>query len=218
MPCLHASSDLLHYCLVLSAAASHNMGVPQKAVAWIKPEEYLALEERATAKHEYLDGVIYAWQGWGPEAMAGGSRRHNTVCGNLYIALRNRLQGRPCRVFMAEVRLQVTARRAYFYPDVAVTCAPTEIDPARDAETEFSAPTAVFEVLSDSTETFDRGEKFDAYRHIPSLQDYVLVSLREQRIETYRRSEEWRGQETGPDGVVVLDSLGLRLDSREIFG
>ncbi len=194
------------------------MGVPQKAVAWIKPEEYLALEERATTKHEYLDGVIYAWQGWGPEAMAGGSRRHNTVCGNLYIALRNLLQDRQCRVFMADVRLQVTARRAYFYPDVAVTCAHAEIDSARDAEMEFSAPTAVFEVLSDSTETFDRGEKFDTYRQIASLQEYVMVSLREQRIETYRRSEEWSSHATAIGDAVVLDSLGLRLDSREIFG
>jgi len=152
------------------------MGVPQKAVAWITPDEYLALEEKATKKHEYLDGVLYAWQGHVPEAMAHGSRVHHEICQNLVVALRQQLRGRPCHVYMTDVRLHVRTRNAHFYPDVAVTCSPA--DPSKDPAdaSVFREPSLIVEVLSESTERFDRGEKFDVYKHIPRFSEYLLVS------------------------------------------
>lgn len=191
------------------------MSVPQKAVAWIKPEEYLALENVAIIKHEYLDGVIYTWQGLLPEAMAGGSRLHNQIIQNLIAALRQSLRGRPCQVYMADVRLHVRARRAYFYPDAAVSCASADQVSEQPEAPDFSEPTVLFEVLSDSTEAFDRGEKFSAYREIPALQEYVLLSPRERRIEVFRREEGWSGLEFTES--VTLLSLGLELDLAEIF-
>lgn len=191
------------------------MSVPQKAVAWIKPEEYLALEEQATVKHEYLDGVIYTWQGFVPEAMAGGSRLHNQIIQNLVVALRQKLRDRPCQVYMTDVRLHVRARRAYFYPDVAVTCASNDRVADQPDAHEFSEPVILFEVLSDSTEAFDRGEKFGAYREIPTLMEYVLVSPREGSIEVLRRKNGWTGNHY-PD-FTRLESLNIELDATELF-
>jgi len=192
------------------------MGVPQKAVAWIKPEEYLALEQTSTTKHEYLDGVIYAWQGFVPEAMAGGSRAHNQVIQNLVVGLRASLKPGGCQVYASDVRLRVAAGRAYFYPDVAVTCSPGESAAAAGQASEFSRPCVIFEVLSDSTEAFDRGEKFDAYRHIPSLEEYVLVAPRERGIEVFRRTSGWTGQST-QSGSVQIESLDIMLALGPIF-
>jgi Uma2 family endonuclease len=192
------------------------MGAPQKAVAWIKPEEYLALEDKATTKHEYLDGVIYAWQGFGPEAMAGGSRAHNQAVQNLIVALRHGLRGTPCTTYAADLRLHVRQRRAYFYPDVAVSCSPVD-SPEKDADAvEFSEPRVIFEVLSDSTEAFDRGEKFEAYKQIPTLEEYVLVSVRDRRVEVFRRTRGWIGEDSVGE-PVALESLDLMLKPDEIF-
>ena len=192
------------------------MGAPQKAVAWIKPEEYLALEEKATAKHEYLDGVVYSWQGFVPESMAGGSRAHNRVIQNLVVALRTRLKGKPCEVYATDVRLHVRQRQAYFYPDIAVTCSPGDSPAVAADAAEFSEPCVILEVLSDSTEAFDRGEKFQAYRQIPTLEEYLLVSLRGRHIELFRRAQSWAGevQQAAPARLL---SLGIALDPAEVF-
>jgi Uma2 family endonuclease len=192
------------------------MGVPQKAVAWIKPEEYLALEEKATTKHEYLDGVVYAWQGFVPEAMAGGSRAHNQVIQNLVVALRSTLKPGRCQVYASDVRLQVAARRAYFYPDVAVTCSAAESAAAAGQASEFSEPCVIFEVLSDSTEAFDRGEKFDTYKQIPTLEEYVLLAPRDRRIEVFRRASGWTGS-VCDSGPVRLECLGVSLAFGQVF-
>lgn len=192
------------------------MGAPQKAVAWIKPEEYLALEERATTKHEYLDGVIYAWQGFGPEAMAGGSRAHNQLIQNLVVALRQSLRGTPCTTYAADLRLHVRQRHGYFYPDVAVSCSPADSVSGNADATEFSEPRVLFEVPSDSTEAFDRGEKFEAYKQIPTLEEYVLVGLRERRVEVFRRALGWTCEES-VGAPVTLESLSLLLKPEDIF-
>jgi len=192
------------------------MGVPQKAVAWIKPEEYLALEQTATTKHEYLDGVIYAWQGFGPEAMAGGSRAHNRVIQNLVVALRSSLKTGPCEVYASDMRLRLEAGRAYFYPDVAVTYSPGDSAATAGQASEFSEPCVIFEVLSDSTEAFDRGEKFEAYRHIPTLEEYVLVAPRERRVEVFRRTPGWTAQPS-QSGSVRIECLDLSLALEQMF-
>ena len=161
------------------------MGVPQKAVAYIKPDEYLALEEKATTKHEYLDGVIYAWQGFVPEFMVGGSLAHNAVCFNVAVALREALRDSGCRVYMADAKLHIDAANAYFYPDIIVTCSPTD-RPTIDAQV-VREPSLIVEVLSNSTEAFDRGEKFTAYQRITSLNYHLLVSQHGRRIELHAR-------------------------------
>jgi Uma2 family endonuclease len=195
------------------------MGVPQKAVAWISPEEYLALEERATFKHEYLDGVIYAWQGHVPEGMAGGTRAHNKLCQNLLLAFRQHLRGSPCEVYITDVRLHVRARDAYFYPDLAVTCSPADRSTDSAEASVFREPCLIVEVLSDSTEVFDRGEKFAAYKQIPTFEEYLLVSARGRRMEVFRRQpagtwthSEYRG------APARLDSIGLTIDPEAVYG
>ena len=194
------------------------MGVPQKAVAWITPEEYLALEEKASAKHEYLDGVVYSWQGHVPESMAGGSRAHNRIIGNIYVALRPQLRGGPCAIYMTDVRLHVRARNAYFYPDIAITCSAADQskDPADDAV--FREPSLIIEVLSDSTERFDRGEKFETYKKIPTLSEYLLISSRGPMIELFRRqnSGEWTVSEY-QKGIVQLQSVHIALDIAAVY-
>ena len=188
------------------------MGYPQKRIAHIAPEEYLALEHRATAKHEYLDGVIYAWQGHAPQAMAGGTLRHNRVSLNVASSLRNQLKGSGCEVFMADVRLNKADRTAYFYPDVVVTCSATDL--AR--EDGISEPSLVVEVLSDSTEDFDRGDKFTAYRDFPSLKVYVLVSPERRTMEVFHRDANW-APSAASDTSLQLNLAKLVFDHVEIF-
>lgn len=189
------------------------MGLPQKRIAWISPDDYLRLEESAQTKHEYLDGVIYDWQGGGPKGMAGGSIAHNQISGNVFSSLRQQLKGGPCRVFIADVRLNLADRSAYFYPDVMVSC--SEADRARTDG--ISEPALIVEVLSGSTEDFDRGDKFASYRRFDSLQAYVLVSPEMRQIEVFTRTGGW--QETAPlrQGLIALGHLGLQLDMNDVF-
>jgi len=189
------------------------MGLPQKRIAWISPDDYLLLEEAAQTKHEYLDGVIYDWQGVGPRGMAGGSIAHNQISGNVFSSLRQQLKGGPCRVFIADVRLNLADRSAYFYPDVMVSC--SESDRARTNG--ISEPALIVEVLSGSTEDFDRGDKFASYRRFDSLQAYVLVSPEMRQIEVFTRDDGWRESEPQRQGLIQLGALGLQLDMNDVF-
>ncbi|MBK8066356.1 MAG: Uma2 family endonuclease [Rhodanobacteraceae bacterium] len=143
--------------------------------------EYLAQEAQAPMKHEYVDGQVYA--------MSGASIRHNRIAGNLYLLWR---QKSDCRVTIADVKLRT--RRAYYYPDVMLSCA------GQTDESIESAPCLVAEVLSPTTEAIDRGAKLRAYREIASLQAYVLVSQDEPLIEVYRRAGELWTYEAISDG------------------
>jgi Uma2 family endonuclease len=194
------------------------MGVPQKAVAWITPEEYMALEEKAASKHEDLDGVVYSWQGHVPESMARGSRVHNRIIGNSYVALRQQLRGSPCAIYMTDVRLHVRARNAYFYPDIAITCSTSDQSNALADDAVFRDPCLIVEVLSDSTERFDRGEKFEAYKNIPAFSEYVLISSRASMIEVLRRQDsgEWTVLEHR-NGIVELQSVPVVLDIAAVY-
>lgn len=149
-------------------------------------------------KHEFLDG--YVW------AMAGGTLEHAQLAANLIGELRARLQGGPCKMFTADARVRVVATGLATYPDITVICGPIERDP-EDANTATN-PTVIVEVLSDSSEAYDRGDKFAHYRRIPSLRAYILVSQREPRVEVYRRNadETWTLEDarTGAD-VKVAD-------------
>jgi Uma2 family endonuclease len=161
--------------------------------------EYVELERTADTKHEFLDGQV--------RAMAGGTLEHAQLAANIIGELRGRLQRGPCKVFSADARIRVAATGLATYPDVTVICGPIERD-AEDANTATN-PTVIVEVLSDSSEAYDRGDKFAHYRQIVSLQTYVLVSQHEPRIEIYRRNADdtWTLGEARPGGDATLPGL-----------
>jgi Uma2 family endonuclease len=179
----------------------------------LTPEEYLARDRAAEVRSEYYDGHIYA--------MSGASLPHGVIVGNLTAELRNRLRGRDCRVVPNDLRVRVTAR-AFSYPDVVVTCgAPRLADDRKDDRKDVLLnPTLLVEVLSPSTENYDRGLKFTNYRRLDSLQEYVLVSQSEPRIEVYRRQPDgkWLLTETsGLQTVARFDSLDCDIPLSEIY-
>ncbi len=171
-------------------------------------EAYLAWEELQAEKHEYLGGEVFA--------MVGARREHVVVAGNLYAAFKQRLRGGPCQAYVADLKLRVDAADAFFYPDAMVSC-----DPRDQAANQFLAhPTLIVEVLSESTAAFDRGDKFAAYRTLPSLQDYVLVDIQSRRVETFRRApdQDWLFHEYLPGGGdCQFPSLGVTIPFEEIF-
>lgn len=193
------------------------MGYARKAAAFLTADEYLALETRARNKHEYLEGVIYAWQGQVPESMAGGSRAHHRISLNIATTLNTALQGTACAPYMADMRLRVAAaagrtETAYFYPDLFVHCG----TPPPAQATEIENPKLIIEVLSPSTEEFDRTEKFAVYASIASLEELVFVNSNPPYgIEVYRRDGAAvlvRVESGGPD--LLLASIGVNM-SRE---
>lgn len=188
---------------------------PHKAIARITPDEYLALEEKSLAKHEYLDGVIYDWSGEGAQGRAGTGSAHNIVSQNLTFLLRSHLRGGPCQVYMADLKLHVKAAGAYFYPDVMVTCS----DADRHSDRVKSEPLLVVEVLSASTEAFDRGEKLLHYRAIPTLREYLLADPERINLELYRRagSGEWTLHLYGPGAAVALQSVDLAFPIEAVY-
>ena len=194
------------------------MAYPEKAVAYIEMEDYLVLEQASRYKHEYLQGVVYAIQGEPARGMAGGSQTHSRIIRNTTLALHQRLQGSPCEVLASEMRLRVQAAEAMFYPDVLVHCTPTD-DPANTVE--LTEARLVVEVLSPSTQAFDKGSKLTAYRQLPGLQHIVLLSSQEQAAWACHRSTpdgEW--QPLLPwqrGGVLPLESLGLQIHWAEIY-
>ncbi len=178
-------------------------------------EEYLAFERASEERHEYLDGVIYAMAGSAsPQAMAGESEDHGTICTNLGGVLFAQLRGTPCRAFSKDTKVRCgpyrphTREGLYAYPDLVVVCGPSQYhDQARDV---LLNPTVIVEVLSPSTETFDRGDKLHRYRRwLPTLTDYVLVAQDRPVIDHYHRTA------TGRWEVETLEGKGahLHLDS-----
>lgn len=147
---------------------------------FISPEDYLEGEKLSDIRHEYINGHVYA--------MAGESKTHNEIVGNLYMLLRQHLRGSDCRVFIENVKTHVQhlKDKKYFYPDVQVTCESED-----NSEYYEDNPKLIIEVLSPSTERRDRSEKFSTYRKIPILLEYVLVAQDIQRVEVYRRSTSW---------------------------
>ena len=154
----------------------------------ITVEEYLATEATSPVKHEYMDGYVYA--------MAGASDAHVTISLNVASILKNHLRGSGCRAYMSDMRVNVATRNSYYYPDVVVTC------DARDKILTHHKehPCLIIEVLSTSTEAFDRGDKFTDYQQLESLQEYVLVNQKRQRIDYFQRSLQ---------GLWVLQSYYL---------
>lgn len=172
--------------------------------------DYLAWEETQTERHEYIGGDVFA--------MAGGSTVHNTISLNVAVALRAQTQGLPCRVYMADVKLHVAAADASFYPDVFVTC--SAADAARSTQQQDAL--LIVEVLSPTTEGYDRGTKFAAYRLIPGLQAVVFVAQDKPHIEAFRRSAEgvWTLHEaSGLDAMLPCATTegAFRLALAEVY-
>ena len=173
------------------------------------PEEYLALERAAPHRSEYVNGQIYA--------MAGASRRHILIVGNIQAELRTLLRDRPCETYTTAMRVKVTATGVYTYPDVVVACGQPRFEDA-SIDTLLD-PTLVVEVLSESTESYDRGEKFAHYRRLESLREYVLVAQDKARVEVFvRQGEHWVLTEfSDPAGEVPLESIDCALRMQDIY-
>lgn len=175
----------------------------------LPPQRYLVRERAAEERSEYYDGEVVA--------MAGGSTPHAAIAQNIGAHLYFRVRG-GCTVFQADLKVQAAGANAFMYPDVFVLCGePRYADHKHDVVTN---PTVVFEVLSPGTERHDRTVKAAAYRRIPSLRAYVLVSQKEPRVEVYTRGEgaEWAcAMYQHPEHVVRLDALGCELTVAEIY-
>lgn len=172
--------------------------------------EYLDFERKADVKHEFFDGEMFA--------MAGGSPAHSLISLNVGAELRNRLKGKPCQAYNNDLRIKIELTGLITYPDLSVICGPLEFTPGtRDTVIN---PTLLVEVLSPSTEAYDRGKKFHNYQRIPSLREYLLVSQHEARIEQFVRGEAgqwtWRVAD-GMDATLLLPSLGITLELGEVF-
>ena len=175
------------------------------------PEEYLALETAASYRSQYVDGEIFA--------MAGAQPWHIDVTGNLIVALRTRFRGRPCKVYFDEMRVRSKPGNLWTYPDVVALCGTPVFDTDQDPYTLLN-PQVIFEVLSPSTEAFDRGDKFRRYRQLDSLTDYVLVSSDRRRVDHYRVQENgiWICEEyTNAKSHFRLASLACELPLAEIY-
>lgn len=177
---------------------------------YLPADRYLAMELHSPVRHEYFAGQIYA--------MTGVTRRHNTIAGNLYIALRPHLRGKPCDVFLGEVKLHIARAEAYYYPDLMVTC--NEVGQAVcDTAHVVDDARLVIEILSPSTEGIDRREKAHNYRLLPGLREYALVSQDRQRVEIHRRQGDigWLRIEYAPGDNVEFDSIGLTLPLATVY-
>lgn len=178
------------------------------APSYTSYEDFLAAEQRSEAKHEWLDGVIYA--------MAGGSIEHSRLATNIGVALKNALGG--CDVYQSDAMTFVRATQLSTYADVAVVCGPVEVQKVeRNGRVLGEAlinPTILVEVLSDATEEYDRGEKFAHYMRIPSLREYVLVSQDHLKIEVFRRPERghWHRDEAGSGQSITIGGKAILVD------
>ncbi len=164
------------------------------------PEEYLALEAVSKTKHEYLQGEIYG--------MAGASNAHVLITVNLVVLLGQQLRGQDCYPYSSALKVKVPGANAYFYPDVVVSCDPRDNHTLSDI---LNYPRLVAEVLSPTTESFDRGRKFQAYQTIPSLEHYLLVSQTEMRVDIYQRqgANQWLLTTYGAADHLTLPDLNL---------
>jgi len=172
-------------------------------------EEYLAFERTSETRHEYLDGEIYD--------MSGASVAHNRIAGNTFASLHSQISDRPCDVFQNDMRLKVTAARLYTYPDVIVVCGEPQL--SDDKLDTLLNPTVIIEVLSPSTESYDRGMKFQGYRTLDSLQEYLLISQEKVSIEHYvRKGDQWvLSDAVRLEDVVQLSSIDCRLALADVY-
>lgn len=173
---------------------------------WISPEQYLAGEELSEERHEYYDGLVYA--------MSGGTYGHSTLAENLLSLCKNHLKGSGCRVSGSDMRLQIDAANCYFYPDLTVHC--EAVSAKMQALT---SARVVVEVLSPSTGNYDLGKKFDIYRQLDSLQEYVLIDSESKNVRVYRRAEhgDWVFHAYTHDETLRLASIDFIVSLTDLY-
>lgn len=172
--------------------------------------DYLAFERVSEVKHEFLAGEVFA--------MTGASRAHNLICVNLIALLKNQLRGRSCEIYPSDMRIKVQATGLYTYPDISVVCGQAEFGDEH-LDTLFN-PTVIIEVLSASTERYDRGKKFQHYRELVSLQEYVLIAQDNPHLERFVRQADglWQYRDVqGQDAVLELTSIKCVLNLAEVY-
>lgn len=164
---------------------------------YMSPQDYLDWEATQEIKHAYVDGDVFA--------MTGGTVAHNLIAGNLFALLKAHLRGKGCRVFIADVKVEVSETGPYHYPDVMVSCDPRD----NNAVKLIRYPCLIVEVLSPSTANYDRGDKFMHYRQIPTVQEYVLIDAHQISVDRYRRlaPDHWDLQTYSADSVLDLTSV-----------
>ena len=174
----------------------------------VSVEQYLACERAATAKHEYLGGVVYA--------MSGGSIRHNQIATNVLVALGGQLRGQRRRAFNSDmkVRIRLPNHVRFYYPDVSVVCRSNPPDEVFQDD-----PVLVVEVISNSTRRADEGEKRDAYLSIPSLTAYWMIHQDSARVVAFRRTEQGFTRELyqGLETVLPLEEIGVSLALSDVY-
>ena len=172
-------------------------------------EEYLAFEETAEERHEWYKNEAFA--------MSGGTRNNSLLASNVLFALRSALRGSDCLVFQSDLRVQVQAEGLYTYPDITVVCGGEQYE--TEKQTTLLNPTLIVEVLSESTERYDRGRKFAFYRAIPSLQAYVLVAQDRASVEVFRKGTDghWTLFEPDDEGTIELASIGATLRLTDVY-
>ncbi len=177
---------------------------------FITPEEYLAIERKAEYKSEYFNGEMFA--------MAGASERHVLIVTNVVAELRGQLRRRPCTVYSTDLRVRVSPTGLYTYPDVVVVCGqPQFADDQRDT---LLNPTLIVEVLSESTKDYDRGGKFEHYRSLASLNEYVLIAQDKHHVEHFVRQPDnrWLLSETNRlEDTIHLSSIDCDLALAEVY-
>ncbi|MDE0087782.1 MAG: Uma2 family endonuclease [Candidatus Poribacteria bacterium] len=179
------------------------------AQTYLTPQEYITAERKATLKSEYLSGEIVA--------MSGASHEHNLITMNTVNGLYNQLADQGCRIFASAMRVGISAGDSYFYPDIAVVC-----DKPRFEDNEFDTlinPIVVIEVLSQSTEVYDKGEKFRRYQQLESLQEYILISQDQVQVERYHRQDKNRvsSEFTSLEDILGLISVEAELSLQQIY-
>lgn len=177
---------------------------------FVTPEEYLAMERVAESRSEYRTGEIVA--------MSGASRRHNLVVVNVVVSLHQQLRKRSCEVFTTDMRVKVSAAGLYAYPDIVVACGEIQFDD--DQKDTLTNPILIIEVLSQSTEAYDRGMKFEQYRKLESLREYALIAQDKPHVEVFTRQEngQWLLSEAeGMQASIELHSIGCRLLLSDVY-
>ena len=181
-----------------------------QATTYLSPEEYLEIERKADTKSEYFNGEMFA--------MSGGTPPHAWITTNVVGQLWQQLKGKPCRVASSDLRLRVSPTGLYTYPDVMVICGDLQLTDGRK-DTVIN-PSVIVEVLSESTQDYDRGRKFEHYRTLPSLSDYLMVAQDKPHVEHWMRQAENRGllveyHDLGQ--MIEIPSIGCLLPMAEIY-
>ena len=207
--CCSFTCDVLNYMQNTQPSSREVSMLSVAAEKYITPEEYLTAERRAEYKSEYISGEIFA--------MSGASNAHNLITLDIATELNIQLRQRGCFVYSSNMRVKTKPAGSYFYPDVAVVC-----DKPRFEDNVFDTllnPILIVEVLSPSTEAFDKGEKFAHYQELASLREYILVSQDRMRVEHHRLIEtHWVGKTfEAPEDVLKFNSIECELPLKDIY-